>query len=143
MNIENTADNVIPAEATATFNIRFNNKHSSNSLKKKLNNIFQKACKKSKCSFKVFYMVSGEAFITVPNKTTKMIQNTINKITKIKPKLSTSGGTSDARFIRKISPCVEFGLVGKTMHKIDEAVSLSALKKLTIIYNKFLENYFK
>jgi succinyl-diaminopimelate desuccinylase len=88
-------------------------------------------------------MVSGEAFITVPNKTTKMIQNTINKITKIKPKLSTSGGTSDARFIRKISPCVEFGLVGKTMHKIDEAVSLSDLKKLTIIYNKILENYFK
>ena len=88
-------------------------------------------------------MVSGEAFITVPNKTTKMIQNTIKKITKIKPKLSTSGGTSDARFIRKISPCVEFGLVGKTMHKIDETVSLPDLKKLTIIYNKILENYFK
>ncbi|HIF61927.1 MAG TPA: succinyl-diaminopimelate desuccinylase, partial [Candidatus Pelagibacter sp.] len=64
MNIENTADNVIPAEATATFNIRFNNKHSSSSLKKKLNNIFLKACKKSKCSFKISYMVSGEAFIT-------------------------------------------------------------------------------
>ena len=88
-------------------------------------------------------MVSGEAFITVPNKTTKMIQSTIKKITKIKPKLSTSGGTSDARFIRKISPCVEFGLVGKTMHKVDEAVSISDLKKLTIIYKKILENYFK
>ena len=101
MNIENTADNVIPAEATATFNIRFNNKHSSSSLKKKLNNVFQKACKKSKCSFKVSYMVSGEAFITVPNKTTKMIQNTINKITKIKPKLSTSGGTSGRKIYKK------------------------------------------
>ena len=143
ININNTADNVIPAEANATFNIRFNNKHSSNSLKKRLNNIFQKACKKSKCSFKISYMISGEAFITAPNKTTKMIQNTIKKITKIKPKLSTSGGTSDARFIRKISPCVEFGLVGKTMHKIDETVSLSDLKKLTKIYNKILENYFK
>ena len=64
MNIENTADNVIPAEATATFNIRFNNKHSSSSLKKKLNNIFRKICKKNKCSFKISYMVSGEAFIT-------------------------------------------------------------------------------
>jgi len=106
MNIENTADNVIPAEATATFNIRFNNKHSSSSLKRKLNNIFRKACKKSKCSFKISYMVSGEAFITIPNKTTKMIQNTIKKITKIKPKLSTTGGTSDARFIRKIAPCI-------------------------------------
>ena len=71
-----------------------------------------------------------------------MIQNTIKKITKIKPKLSTSGGTSDARFIRKISPCVEFGLVGKTMHKVDEAVSVSDLKKLTNIYNSILINYF-
>ena len=72
-----------------------------------------------------------------------MIQKIIKKITKIKPKLSTSGGTSDARFIRKISPCVEFGLVGKTMHKVDEAVSVSDLKKLTNIYQKILENYFK
>jgi len=143
INIENTADNVIPAEAKATFNIRFNNKHSSSSLKKKLNNIFRKVCKKSKCTFKISYMVSGEAFITVPNQTTKMIQNTIQKVTKIKPKLSTSGGTSDARFIKKISPCVEFGLVGKTMHKVDEAVSVSDLKRLTNIYKNILENYFK
>ena len=87
-------------------------------------------------------MVSGESFITIPNKTTRMIQNIIKKITKIKTKLSTTGGTSDARFIRKISPCVEFGLVGKTMHKIDEAVSVSDLKKLTKIYRSILENYF-
>ena len=87
-------------------------------------------------------MVSGESFITTPNKTTKMIQNIIKKITKIKPKLSTSGGTSDARFIRKISPCVEFGLVGKTMHKVDESASLTDLKKLTNIYLNILENYF-
>jgi succinyl-diaminopimelate desuccinylase len=72
-----------------------------------------------------------------------MIQKIIKKITKIKPKLSTSGGTSDARFIKKISPCVEFGLVGKTMHKVDEAVSLTDLKKLTRIYLSILENYFK
>ena len=143
INISNNADNVIPANATATFNVRFNNKHSSTSLKKKLNNVFQKACKKSGCTFKISYIVSGEAFITIPNKTTLMIQNTIKKITKIKPKLSTSGGTSDARFIKKISPCVEFGLVGKTMHKVDETVSLSDLKKLTTIYEKILENYFK
>jgi len=142
INTDNTADNVIPAEVTATFNIRFNNRHSSSSLKKKLKNIFRKACRKSKCSFKISYMVSGESFITVPNKTTRMIQNIIKKITKIKPKLSTSGGTSDARFIKKISPCVEFGLVGKTMHKVDEAVSVSDLKKLTNIYNSILINYF-
>ena len=143
INTDNTTDNVIPAEVTSTFNIRFNDRHSSNSLKKKLNNIFRKACRKSKCSFKISYMVSGESFITIPNRTTRMIQNIIKKITKIKPKLSTSGGTSDARFIKKISPCVEFGLVGKTMHKVDEAVSVSDLKKLTHIYHSILINYFK
>tara|TARA_B100000287_G_scaffold422875_1_gene465395 strand:+ start:143 stop:1294 length:1152 start_codon:yes stop_codon:yes gene_type:complete len=143
INTDNTADNVIPAEVRATFNIRFNNKHSSKSLKKKLNKIIKKICKKNKCSFKISYMVSGEAFITNPDKTTFMIQKIIKKITKIKTKLSTTGGISDARFIRKISPCVEFGLVGKTMHKIDEAVALNDLKKLTQIYYKILENYFK
>ena len=71
-----------------------------------------------------------------------MIQSIVKKITKIKPKLSTTGGTSDARFIKNISPCLEFGLVGKTMHKIDEAVSLSDLKKLTKIYSLILDNYF-
>ena len=142
INTDNTADNVIPAEMKATFNIRFNNKHSSNSLKKKLNKIIKKNCDKNKCSFKISYMVSGEAFITNPNKTTFMIQKVIKKITKIKPKLSTTGGISDARFIKKVAPCVEFGLVGKTMHKVDEIVSLSDLKKLTKIYYNILENYF-
>jgi len=75
-------------------------------------------------------VVSGEAFLTTPNKTTYMIQKIIKKITKVKPKLSTAGGTSDARFIRKISPCVEFGLVGKTAHKVDEMVSVSDMKNL-------------
>ena len=88
-------------------------------------------------------MVSGEPFLTKPNKTTYMIQNIIKKVTKIKPKLSTTGGTSDARFIRKIAPCLEFGLVGKTMHKVDEAVSVSDLKKLTHIYQNILINYFR
>ena len=143
INIENTADNVIPAKATATFNIRFNNKHSSNSLKKKLNKVFSNTCRRNRCSFKIFYMVSGEAFLTTPNKTTYMIQKIIKKITKVKPKLSTTGGTSDARFIRKISPCVEFGLVGKTAHKIDEMVSVSDMKKLKKIYLNILQNYFK
>ena len=72
-----------------------------------------------------------------------MIKNIVKKNTNINPKLSTTGGTSDARFIRKISPCLEFGLVGKTMHKVDEAVSLKDLKKLTKIYSDILENYFK
>ena len=142
LNINNNADNVIPGSAEATFNIRFNDKHSSSSLKKKLNKIFQKICKKKKCKFTIEYRISGEAFLTKPNATTFMVQNIIKKITKIKPKLSTTGGTSDARFIKDISPCLEFGLVGKTMHKVDEAVSLNDLKKLTKIYSLILENYF-
>ena len=143
INIDNHADNVIPGSVYAVFNIRFNNKHSSNSLKRKLNTIFKSMIKKAKCKFNITYQVSGEAFLTKPNKTTYMVQNTIKKITKIKPKLSTTGGTSDARFIRKIAPCLEFGLVGKTMHKVDESVPLSDLKKLSNIYLNILENYFK
>ena len=143
INIDNTADNVIPGLANATFNIRFNNKHSSNSIKTKINKILKKICHKNKSNYKIEYSVSGEAFLTKPNQTTYMIQDIIKKITKIKPELSTTGGTSDARFIRKIAPCLEFGLVGKTMHKVDEAVSLGDLKKLTLIYSNILKNYFK
>jgi succinyl-diaminopimelate desuccinylase len=143
INIDNSADNVIPGLAHASFNIRFNNKHSSNTLKSKINKIVKKICNKNKSKYKIEYNVSGEAFLTSPNETTYMIQNTIKKITKIKPRLSTTGGTSDARFIRKISPCLEFGLVGKTMHKVDEVVALKDLKKLTLIYSNILENYFK
>jgi succinyl-diaminopimelate desuccinylase len=143
INIDNMTDNVIPGVAKATFNIRFNNKHSSSSLKKKLNEVFKKISKKNKSNFKIQYRISGEAFLTKPNKITYMIQDIIKKITKIKPLLSTTGGTSDARFIRKIAPCLEFGLVGKTMHKVDEAVSIPDLKKLTKIYSSILENYFK
>ncbi len=143
ININNTADNIIPRVAEATFNIRFNNKHSSSSLKKRMNKIFYKISKKNKSKFKIEYRVSGEAFLTKPNATTFMIQKVIKKITKIKPKLSTSGGTSDLRFIKKISPGLEFGLVGKTMHKVDEAVPVKDLRKLTKIYQNILQNFFK
>ena len=142
INIDNNADNVIPGSAEAVFNIRFNDRHSSGSLKRKLNNVFKSLSKSNKCRFKIKYETSGEAFLTKPNKTTFMIQNIIKKITGIKPKLSTSGGTSDARFLKNITPCLEFGLVGKTMHKIDESVSVSDLRKLTNIYFLILKNYF-
>ena len=143
INIDNFADNVIPGLANAKFNIRFNNKHTSSSIKKKIDRIIKKISNKNKSKYKIDYSVSGEAFLTKPNKTTFMIRDIIKKITKIKPQLSTTGGTSDARFIRKIAPCLEFGLVGKTMHKVDEAVSLSDLKKLTLIYSNILQIYFK
>ena len=143
INIDNSADNVIPGLANAKFNIRFNNRHTSSSIKKKIDTIIRKISNKNKSKYKIDYSVSGEAFLTKPNNTTFMIRDIIKKITKIKPQLSTTGGTSDARFIRKIAPCLEFGLVGKTMHKVDEAVSLSDLKKLTLIYSNILQNYFK
>ena len=143
ININNSADNVIPGLAEASFNIRFNNIHSSSSIKKRLYKIFKKISKKDKSKFRIEYRVSGEAFLTKPNNTTFMIQNIIKKVTKIKPKLSTTGGTSDARFIKKIAPCLEFGLVGKTMHKVDEAVSLKDLKNLKKIYQNILQDYFK
>ena len=88
-------------------------------------------------------MVNGDAFLTKPEKTVFLAKKIIKKITKIDPKFSTTGGTSDARFIKKIAPCLEFGLVNKTMHRVDECVSLTDLRKLTKIYNNILVEYFK
>ncbi len=141
--VDNKAHNVIPAKAKAQFNIRYNNYHTSYSLKKKINKIVKDLCKKSKCKYNIEYIINGDSFLTKPEKTIYMSRRIIKKITKINPKFSTTGGTSDARFIRKISPCLEFGLVNKTMHKIDECVSVSDLKKLTNIYKNILIEYFK
>ena len=90
INIDNTADNVIPAEAKASFNVRFNNLHTSSSIKKKLNKIFSLTSKKFKANYKIRYHVSGESFLTKPNKTVYMIKNVIKKSTKINPVLSTT-----------------------------------------------------
>ena len=143
INVDNKAHNVVPARAKAQFNIRYNNLHTSSSLKKKIKLIVSQISKKNKCKFKIDYIANGDAFLTKPGKTTFMAKKIIKKITKINPKFSTTGGTSDARFIKKISPCLEFGLVNKTMHKIDECVSLKDLKNLTKIYQNILEGYFK
>ena len=143
INVDNKAHNVIPSRATAQFNIRYNNFHTATSLKKKINLVIKSICKKNKCNFKIEYIANGDSFLTKPEKTIFMAKKIIKKITRITPKFSTTGGTSDARFIRKISPCLEFGLVNKTMHKIDECVSLHDLKKLTNIYRDILLEYFK
>ena len=143
INVENKAHNVIPSRARTQFNIRYNNIHTSLSLKKKINKIIKTICKKNRCRFKLKYDANGDAFLTKPGKTIHMAKKIIKKITKINPKFSTTGGTSDARFIRKISPCLEFGLVNKTMHKVDECVSIADLKKLTKIYHNILVEYFK
>ena len=143
INVDNKAHNVIPARAKAQFNIRYNNLHTSNSLKKKVSQIVKNLSKKNRCKFKINYMVNGDAFLTKPEKTVFLAKKIIKKITKIDPKFSTTGGTSDARFIKKIAPCLEFGLVNKTMHRVDECVSLTDLRKLTKIYNNILVEYFK
>ena len=143
INVDNKAHNVIPSRANAQFNVRYNNFHTAKSLKKKINLMIKAISKKNKCNFKVEYIANGDSFLTKPEKTIHMAKEIIKKITKITPKFSTTGGTSDARFIRKISPCLEFGLVNKTMHKVDECVSLSDLKKLTNIYQNILLEYFK
>ena len=143
INVDNKAHNVIPARAKAQFNIRYNNFYNSNLLKKKINSIVKKISKINKCKYKIEFIANGDSFITRPEKTIYMAKKIIKKITKITPKFSTTGGTSDARFIRKIAPCLEFGLVNKTMHKVDECVSLTDLKKLTKIYQNILEEYFK
>ena len=143
INVDNEAHNVIPARARAQFNVRYNNYHNANSLKKKINLIVKNICKTNRCKFKIEFIANGDSFLTKPEKTIFMAKNIIKKITKITPRFSTTGGTSDARFIRKIAPCLEFGLVNKTMHKVDECVSLTDLKKLTQIYQNILKSYFR
>jgi len=143
IHVDNKAHNVIPARAKIQFNIRFNNIHTAISLKKMINSTIKSICKKNKTNHKIEFLLSGESFLTRPGKTIQMAKKIIKKITKVNTIFSTTGGTSDARFIKKIAPCLEFGLVNKTMHRVDECVSLSDLKKLTKIYHKILTEYFK
>jgi succinyl-diaminopimelate desuccinylase len=143
INVENKAHNVIPSRAKAQFNIRYNNFYNSKTLKRIINSMVKSICKKNKCKFEIEFIANGDSFITKPGKTIFMAKKIIKKVTKITPKFSTTGGTSDARFIRKIAPCLEFGLVNKTMHKVDECVSLTDLKNLTIIYENILKEYFR
>ena len=143
IDVDNKAHNVIPAKASAQFNIRYNNLHTSHSLKKKIHLLVKNISRKNKCKFKINFRANGESFLTKPNKTVFLARKIIKKITRVNPKFSTTGGTSDARFIKKIAPCLEFGLVNKTMHRVDECVSLSDLRKLTKIYCNILIEYFK
>ena len=143
IHVNNRAHNVIPARANTQFNIRYNNFHTAVSLKKMINSIVNSICKKNKINYKIDFLTSGDSFLTIPGRTAQMTKKIIKKVTKINPVFSTTGGTSDARFIRKIAPCLEFGLVNKTMHKVDECVSLTDLKKLTKIYQGILTKYFE
>ena len=141
MNVDNLSENVVPQTASAKFNVRFNSKHKSSSLKRKLNKIINSVAKKERCKTKIEYKVSGEAFYTKPNKEIYMVKKIVKKITGNSPKLNCRGGTSDSRFLGSI-PRLELGLRNNTIHMVDERTSISDLKKLTKIYYKILENYF-
>ena len=138
----NNASNVIPAETTATINVRFNDLHSSGTLKNWLLSEINIIENEFNIKFSSIFKVSGESFLTLPNDFSAIVEKAIKSKTGITPELSTSGGTSDARFIKNHAPVVEVGLVGKTMHQTDEHVDLSDIEKLKSIYSSILENYF-
>jgi succinyl-diaminopimelate desuccinylase len=119
-------------------NVRFNDLHSGESVaqwvKAKLNSTGH--------AYDLQYRISGESFVTQPGAFTDLLQHAIETVTQQKPELSTSGGTSDARFIQAIAPVCEFGLVGQTMHKADERVAVADLHTLTDIYSHIIEGWF-
>jgi succinyl-diaminopimelate desuccinylase len=136
----NRAFNVIPAESRAQFNIRFNDKHTANSLRELVLQRVMDAV--GDTPFQIDWEPSSDCFLTQRGEFTDLVSSAIKETTGIAPKLSTSGGTSDARFIKDYCPVVEFGLVGQTMHKIDERVPVSDVEKLTQIYLRVLTRYF-
>ncbi|MEK6217221.1 MAG: succinyl-diaminopimelate desuccinylase [Boseongicola sp.] len=138
----NPATNVIPAECRATVNIRFNDTHSSESLTEWLCSEASKIAGETGVEFDMTTQVSGESFLTPPGDLSALVSKVIRAETGLTPALSTSGGTSDARFVKSHCPVVEFGLVGQTMHQIDERVEIEQIHALKTIYRRILESYF-
>lgn len=138
----NEAPNVIPAEVSAGFNIRFNNLHTESSLIKRLTEIFDGICQEMGGTYELHAKASGEAFVINPCGFTELVSNAIEEVAGTRPELSTSGGTSDARFITHHCPVVEFGLIGQSMHKADEHAMVSDIHGLSDIYGKILRGYF-
>jgi succinyl-diaminopimelate desuccinylase len=142
VDVGNKTVNLIPGEACAQFNIRFNDFHTVESLKALLQARAEKASA-GKIKFVFTWQPSNAGvFVTKPGPFTDMVSDAIAKATGRKPELSTSGGTSDARFITQYCPVVEFGLVGQTMHAIDERVPVADLTALTAIYRTIIDRYF-
>lgn len=138
----NDANNVIPETCRSTVNIRFNDAHHSDGLSAWLRAQADVVSNESGVAFDLTVKVSGESFVTEPGPFSDMIAAAVRAETGQNPELSTSGGTSDARFIRAHCPVVEFGLVGKSMHKVDEHVAISDIQGLTRIYARILDDYF-
>jgi succinyl-diaminopimelate desuccinylase len=138
----NPATNVIPAQCKATVNIRFNDAHSSGSLSKWLQSEADAIADAYGVHIDMPIKVSGESFVTPPGALSELVAAAVTAETGVTPELSTSGGTSDARFVQHHCPVVEFGLVGKTMHQVDERVEIDQIHKLKRIYARILTDYF-
>lgn len=138
----NATTNLIPGVARAMMNIRFNDEHSGASLDRWMRGVFDQVTQEMGGAYEFETKISGEAFITAPGAFSALIARAVTDVTGLTPELSTSGGTSDARFIRAYAPVVEFGLANATMHKVDEHVPAADIGKLANIYEAILRGYF-
>ena len=141
IDIGNPTENVIPGEAEARFNIRFNDIHTSESLATWVRNKLDGAANGTDYDLKV--RVSGESFVFPPGELSNLISDACEKVVGRRPELSTTGGTSDARFIKNHCPVAEFGLISQTMHKVDERTRIDDIQNLSEIYLAMLEAYFR
>src|SRR5262249_29587713 len=136
-----TAFNVIPGEARARFNIRFNDKHTAASLKKTIAQRLKSAAKGAR--HRLDYEPPSDSYLTKSGPFIDVVVKAIAEAGGAKAELSTSGGTSDARFIKDYCPVVDLGLVGSTMHQMDEHVPVEDVRRLAKIYRRILERYFE
>lgn len=142
VDVGNSATNVIPAQARAKFNIRFNDRHTQESLRTLIEQRITTAAGNRIRARIEWQPSNADVFVTKPGAFTDLVVAAIEEVTGRKPDLNTGGGTSDARFITRYCPVIEFGLVGQTMHQIDERAAVSDLEKLTRIYRGVLNRYF-
>ena len=139
----NPANNVIPAACHATANIRFNDAHSSDALTAWLQQQARDIAADTGIDISMRVRVSGESFLTPPGDLSGLVSKAVEAETGLVPELSTTGGTSDARFVKAHCPVVEFGLVGRTMHQVDERVEVAQIHGLKAIYSRILQGYFE
>ncbi len=142
VDVGNPASNVIPAEARATVNIRFNDDHTPEALTGWIEEEADRVAKAFGVGIAARFQVSGVSFLTEPGRFTELVSGAVAGVTGVTPELSTTGGTSDARFIKSHCPVVELGLVGTTMHQVDEHVEVAHIRELKAIYEGILTRYF-